>query len=65
MDIISVALELRTFTFSVLIYWFWQFIQFMKLRDWIQLAQVRGKWRALCEHDNENSDFIKCGRLHD
>jgi hypothetical protein len=28
--------------------------------NWINLAQDRGQWRALCEHGNEPSSSIKC-----
>jgi hypothetical protein len=28
--------------------------------DWIDLAQDRDQWRALCEHGDEPSGSIKC-----
>jgi len=33
--------------------------------DWIELAQDRDRWRALCECGNETSGFIKCGEFLD
>ena len=33
--------------------------------DWIDLAQDRDSWRALCECGNEPSGSIKCGKLFD
>jgi hypothetical protein len=31
--------------------------------DWIDLAQDRDRWRALCECGNEPSSSIKCGEF--
>jgi hypothetical protein len=33
--------------------------------DWIHLAQDRGRWRASCEHGDEPSGSIKCGKFFD
>ena len=33
--------------------------------DWIDLAQERGKWWALCKHGNEPSHSLKCGEFLD
>ena len=32
---------------------------------WIELAQNRGGWRALCECSNKPSGSIKCGEFLD
>jgi hypothetical protein len=33
--------------------------------DWIELAQDRDRWRALCECGNETPGSIKCGEFLD
>jgi hypothetical protein len=33
--------------------------------DWIELAQDRGRWRALSDCGNKASDAIKCGEFLD
>jgi hypothetical protein len=33
--------------------------------DWIDLAQVRERWRGACECGNEPSGSIKCGEFLD
>ena len=33
--------------------------------DWMELAQDRDRWRALCEYGNELSGSIKCGEFLD
>ena len=33
--------------------------------DWMELAQDRERWRALCEYGNELSASIKCGEFLD
>jgi len=36
-----------------------------EVMDWIELAQDRDGWRALCECGNEPSCSIKCGEFLD
>jgi len=33
--------------------------------DWMELAQNRDRWRAICEYGNELSGSIKCGEFID
>ena len=33
--------------------------------DWMELAQNRDRWRAICEYGNELSGSIKCGEFLD